>query len=42
LEGGEDVNRTRLITLLLFAMILAAAIAGLHVGPAGMSDGGYW
>jgi hypothetical protein len=36
------VNKTRLITLLLVAMIIAIAIAGAHGTPGGMSDGGYW
>jgi len=34
------VNKARLLTLLMIAMLVAMIVARVH--PIGLSDGGYW
>jgi len=40
--GGDNVNKARLLTLLMAAVMIAMLLAGHHWGPVGMRDGGYW
>jgi hypothetical protein len=40
--GGDTVNKARLFTLLIAAVMIAMLLAGHHWAASGMGDGGYW